>query len=378
MTVRESLRILVVNWLDAENPQAGGAETHLHEIFGRLASRGHHVTALVSGWRGAATRTRSDGMEIHRVGRRYTFSVAAPRYFRRNLADEAFDVVVEDLNKVPLFTPSWVPAPTLLLVHHLFGGTAFQAGPFPVALATWMLERPLPLLYGGLPVVAVSESTREDLVERGLPRESIDVIPNGVDVGRYTPRPGSKTGEPSLLFVGRLKEYKRVDLVLRAVAVLRERDLDVSLTVAGKGDQESALRALARDLEIEDRVSFPGFVSEEEKLGLLRGAWAHVLTSPKEGWGIASLEAAACGTPTVASDSPGLRESVVDGQTGFLVPHGDVDAVASALETLLRDPGLRASMSRDARAFAKTFSWDASADAFETRLRRVVAGEEAG
>lgn len=377
-TDARGLRILVVNWLDRENPQAGGAETHLHETFGRLASRGHSVTALVSGWPGCRRRVELDGIDVRRAGRRYTFSVAGPRYVRRELAREPFDLVVEDLNKVPLFSPLWTSAPVVLLAHHLFGSTAFQAGPFPVALATWWLERPIPLIYRAAPVVAVSESTRDDLVARGLRRERITVIPNGIDLARYTHVEGAKTVSPTLLFVGRLKEYKRVDLVIEAVARLAGLGIEAELVVAGKGDQAESLRRLADRLGVAERVRFAGFVSEAEKVDLLRRAWVHVLTSPKEGWGITILEAAACGTPSVASDAPGLRESVVEGETGFLVPHGDVDALTSALARLIRNPEARAEMGGKARAYAERFSWEASADAFEALLKRVAAGRAGG
>lgn len=373
-----TLRILVVNWLDRENPQAGGAETHLHEIFGRLADRGHSVTALVSGWPGCQPRRRIDSIEVHRTGRRYTFSLAAPRYFRRHLSGDAYDVVVEDLNKVPLFTRFWAGPPVVLLAHHLFGGTAFQAGPFPVALATWLLERPLPVLYRGMPAVAVSESTRDDLVARGLQRGQIEVIPNGIDIQRYTPGLDEKTVSPSLVFVGRLKAYKRVDLILEALDRLDKRGLRVDLAVVGRGEKEDALRGLAARLGVADRVRFHGFVSEAEKIDLMRRSWVHVLPSPKEGWGISAIEAAACGTPTVASDAPGLRESVVDGETGVLVPHGDGVALADALEGLLRDADARTRLGRQARAFAEGFSWDESANAFEGLLRRVVDSASGG
>jgi len=371
-------RILVVNWLDRENPQAGGAETHLHEVFGRLVARGHSVTALVSGWPGCAPRAQLDGIQVHRAGRRYTFSLAAPRYFRRHFATVRFAVGVEHLNNVPLFTRYWTSAPVVLLADHLFGRTAFQAGPFPVALATWWLERPIPLLYRRLPVVAVSESTKDDLARRGLDPERIEVIPNGIDLDRFTPQPDAKTVSATLVYVGRLKAYKRVDLVLDAVAALTERGIRVELAIAGKGDRGPALRAQARRMGLGDRVRFHGFVSEDRKIDLLRRSWIHVLTSPKEGWGIASIEAAACGTPTVASDAPGLRESVADGETGVLVPHGDVEALTSALERLIRNPELRARMGRDARDFASRFSWDASADAMEGLLARVVADNARG
>jgi glycosyltransferase involved in cell wall biosynthesis len=366
------LRILVLNWLDRENPQAGGAETHLHEVFGRLAARGHEVTALVSGWRGCERRASLDGIDVHRSGRRYTYSLTSPVYFRRRLAARGFDVVVEDLNKVPVFSPLWAGVPVVLLAHHLFGATAFQAGPVPVAVATWVLERPVPRVFARARAIAVSESTRDDLVARGLARDLIDVVPNGIDLEHYTPASELRASRATILVLGRLKEYKRVDLVIDAVAVLAGEGLDVQLEIVGDGERLEALRAQARSLGIEDRVHFLGFVAEERKLEALRRAWVHVLTSPKEGWGISNLEAAACATPSVASDSPGLRESVVDGETGILVPHGEVGPLAEALGRLLRDRELHARLARGARSFAEKFSWEASADGVEAVLRRVV------
>jgi glycosyltransferase involved in cell wall biosynthesis len=370
-----SLRILVVNWLDRENPQAGGAEEHLHRVFGRLAQRGHSVTALVSGWAGCRPRVTLDGIDVHRAGRRYTFSLAAPRYYRKHLSASAFDVVVEDLNKIPMFTRYWVDAPVVMLAHHLFGATAFQAAALPVAVATWLLERPIPRLFRETHSIAVSESTKGDLVRRGLNPKLIDVIPNGVAVDHFMPPPdGEEADTPTVFFLGRLKKYKRVDLVIEAIAQLSNGGSDVELLVGGTGGQRERLQAQAARLGVSRQVHFLGFISEERKLELLQRSWVHVLTSSKEGWGISNLEAAACGTPTVASDSPGLRESVIDGETGLLVPHGDVGAVRDALETILSQPERRRAMGRKARTFAEGFSWDAAADRFDELLQRVVAG----
>lgn len=373
------LRILVVNWLDRENPQAGGAEEHLHQTFGRIAARGHEVTALVSGWPGCAPRAKLDGLDVRRAGTRYTFSLAGPRYYRRHLAASGFDVVVEDLNKIPLFTRFWVDAPVLMVAHHLFGITAFQAANPVVAAATWVLERPIPQLFRKTPVVAVSESTKHDLIERGLSRDDIVVIPNGIDVDHYRPGPReTRAARPTLLFLGRLKKYKRVDLVLHAVAELVRRGTDVELVVGGAGDQAEPLRSLAETLGIQDHVRFPGFVADPVKLELLQSSWIHVLTSHKEGWGISNLEAGACATPTVASDAPGLRESVVDGETGILVPHGDVPALVEAIAKLIRDPELRFRMGSAARAFSERYSWAASAEAFEREIEKVVEASRRG
>lgn len=377
MTVhsRKRLRILVVHWQDRENPNAGGAEEHLHQVFGRLVRRGHGVTLLCSGWRGAAPTAELDGIRVHRAGGRYTFNLAAPLHYERHLGDESFDVTVEDLSKVPMLAPRWARAPVhLLLVHHLFGATAFREANPLLATATWLFERIIPAVYRGLPCVAVSDSTREDLARRGLDPSRIVVIRNGVEIEGLGPA-ATRFPDPTVVYLGRLKRYKRVDLVIEAIARLRARGTNVRLIVAGQGGARAQLEAAVRRLRIGDRVHFAGFVPDEEKRELLSRSWVHALTSPKEGWGITSIEASACGTPTVASDSPGLRETVRHGETGFLVPHGDVDAVAAALERAL-EPGNRDRLGSAARDMARQYSWEGVADAFEDLFRRAVS--EAG
>ena len=368
------MKILVLNWLDPENPQAGGAEVHFHEIFRRLVAWGHSVTLLCSAWRGCERRTALDGIEVHRVGGRYTLSLVAPVYFKRQLRAERFDVVVEDLNKVPFFSPFWgVGAPVALIVHHLFGTTAFQEASLPVAVATWLMELPMPKVFRSVPTVAVSESTAVDLARRGMPRSGIQIVPNGVDLEVLsTPAPEERFSEPTLLYLGRLKRYKRIDLLLRAVASLVGRGTPCRLLVAGRGDDRPRLEALTESLGLEQHVEFLDFVSDVEKRELLRRCWINLLTSVKEGWGISNLEAAACGTPTIASDVPGLRDSVVDGRTGFLVPHGDVEILSRRIEELLEDGEKRARFGRGARSFAEGFDWDASARAMEHFLEEQV------
>lgn len=367
------MKILVLNWQDLENPQSGGAEIHLHQVFGRLAARGHEVTLLCSGWPGASPRAGADGMRIHRAGGRNTFSLAAPAYYRKHLASEPWDVVVEDLNKVPLFTPYWIKRPLVLLVHHLFGATAFREASAPFAAATWLLERPIPLVYRGLPAEAVSESTADDLAARGLRRDDIRVIHNGVDLHFFAPDPAvARLAEPTFLYVGRLKRYKRIDLAVEAVSILRDRGSYVRLRIAGRGDEEPRLRAQVERLGLADRVTFDGFVTEERKRELLRACWGTVLPSPKEGWGITNIEAAACGTPAVAADAPGLRESVVHGETGLLVPYGDAQKLAEALGSLAADPPRVATLGAAARRFAEGFSWDGAAERTEAHLAEVA------
>ncbi len=364
------MRILVVNWQDRTNPQAGGAEVHLHELFGRIAARGHEVVLLCSGYRDAAPRDRLDGLEVHRTGGRHTFAVAAWGYYRRHLAARGFDVIVEDLNKIPVWTPWWGRTPVVCLVHHLFGRTAYAEASFPVALLTNLAEACLPAAYRRVPFQSVSYSTRDDLVARGVDAARIAVIVQGIDTSYFTPHPAARSPAPLLAYVGRLKRYKSVELILQAFAALDQPD--ARLEIAGTGEHKPVLEALARSLALGDRVRFLGFISEEEKRALLRRAWAVALTSPKEGWGITNVEAAACGTPAVASNSPGLRESVLDGETGFLVPHGDVAALAGTFGRLLRDPALVTRLGERGRRFAETLTWDRAADLTTAHLERVV------
>ena len=365
------MRVLVVNWQDRENPLAGGAEIHLHEIFGRLAARGHEVTLLCSGWPGAPPRTTIDGISVHRVGTRYTFQFFARRYYRRVLHPESFDVLVEDINKVPLWTPRWGASRTVALVPHLFGTTAFQELPAPLAAKVWLEERPIGRVYAATPFEAISESTADDLAARGIPRERIAVIHPGIDTVAYTPAPKERSPVPLVVYLGRLKRYKRVDLVIRAFAAMQHPT--AQLAIAGAGSYKSALERLAASLDLGDRVHFLGFISEPQKVALLRSAWVLAFTSPTEGWGITTLEAAACATPVVASCSPGLRESVLDGETGFLVPHGDLPALVRALQRLVSDPSLVASLGGAARCFASRFTWEAATEQTEAHLESVIA-----
>ncbi len=365
------MRICAVNWQDLDNPLGGGAETHLHEILERLAAWGHEVVLLCGGWPGCPPRVVRNGVEIHRVGTRQTFALHARRYWERHLAARRFDILYEDINKMPLFTTRWSgPQRVVVVVPHLFGGAAFQELNPLLAAAVWCSERPIPWMYRGVPFQAISESTADDLVARGIPRPLVAVIPPGVSFDHYTPDPAARAPHPTFAYLGRLKRYKGVDLVIRAFAALGR--ADAVLEIAGAGDFRPSLEALVRSLDLGPRVRFLGFVSEAEKLALLRRSWAVALASPKEGWGLTNVEAEACGTPVVASDSPGIRESVRRGETGFLTPHGDIPAMAEALDRLAASPALVASMGRQARAFAETFTWDRCARATEAHLLQAI------
>lgn len=369
------MNILVVNWQDLENPHAGGAELHLFELFGRLAAAGHRVHLVCSGFAGGRPAATVRGVSVERHGGRHSFALLGRSAVRRALAREPWDVVVEDVNKLPLYLATLTRLPFCAIVPHLFGTTAFQEASFPVAALVALAERPIPRGYRRAAFHAISESTRDDLVARGVPAERVCVIHPGVAIERFTPPTGlDRAGSPAFLYVGRLKRYKGVEVALRALALARRDRPDLTLDVAGSGDDRPRLERLARDLEVGAVVRFHGFVDEAAKQRLFRAAWANLFPSPKEGWGLTIMEAAACGTPSVASDSPGLRDSVQHGVTGYLVPHGDAAALARRLLELAGDPAQVARLGAAARRHAEAWTWDDAARATEAHLAGLVAG----
>src|SRR4029077_9665826 len=235
-----------------------------------------------------------DGLRVHRSGGRHTFALHARGVVRRLLRANPYDVVVEDINKLPLFLPMLTRRPFCALVPHLFGSTAFREASWPIASVVWAAERPIPWAYRRAWFHAISESTRDDLVRRGVPAERVAVIYPGVDARWYAPDAmDPRASVPTFLYVGRLKRYKGVEIALRALALARGTRTDLVLEVPGQGDDRRRRERLAASLGVGAAVRFLGFVSEEEKRRRLRRAWALVFPSPKEGWGISNVEAAA-------------------------------------------------------------------------------------
>ncbi|MEZ4585706.1 MAG: glycosyltransferase family 4 protein [Gemmatimonadales bacterium] len=369
------MRILLVNWQDLDNPHAGGAEIHLFELFGRLAGFGHQVRLVCSGWPGCPPRATVRGVEVERHGGRHGFALAGRGAVRRALASDRYDVVVEDVNKLPLYLAGLTTLPFVVIVPHLFGTTAFEEASWPVASLVVLAERRIPRAYRRAWFHAISESTRDDLVARGVARERIEVIHPGIDLEWFTPDPSlDRTPEPSFLYVGRLRRYKGVEVALEALAIARRSRPELRLDIAGSGEDRPRLETVARRLGVETSVRFHGFVDEESKRRMLRTTWANVFPSPKEGWGITVTEAAACGTPSIASDSPGLRDSVQADRTGLLVPHGDAEALARRMLDLASSPDRVRALGAAARRAAEGWGWDDAARATEAHLQRIVAG----
>lgn len=364
------MRLLALNWRDLRNPETGGAEIHLHEILKRAVREGHEVTQISQAVQGLPSEEIMDGVRILRHGRRNTFNFTL-RKFALSLDIAAnYDLVIEDLCKIPFYSPKWSPVPVLTIVPHLFGTTAYREVALPLALYVNFMEAFIPKVYRGSSFIAISDSTKSDLVRRGIDAGKISVIPCGIDTDFYSP--GEPAPEPgSFLYVGRLKKYKGVQLILAALALLRENGRDCTLTVLGSGDYESELKKLTKRLNLDDKVTFEGFVSQERKLYWLRKAWAAVFASEKEGWGLTVIEANSCGTPVIASDSDGLRDSVRNGETGLLVPHGNIEKLAAAMDKLAGDRILREKLAKHGVEWADEFNWDTTASRVITIMKQI-------
>jgi len=366
------MNILVVNWQDITNPQAGGAEVHFQEIFSRIAARGHRVTLCCSSYAGAPAGETIGGVRIIRRGGRALFNFRFPLTYIAALRRERFDVVVEDLNKVPFFTPLYVRRPLAGIGHHLFGASVFRETALPAAAYVYALERAALAFYRKrIPFMVVSPSTEAEFRAHGFPAPRLAVIPNCVDHARYTP--GRKSPVPLLLWFGRLKRYKSADHFLRAIPRVREAFPSVRAVVAGGGDDLPRLESIAREAGLAGAVEFTGYVDEETKIRLLREAWCTVATSMKEGWGLTVVESNACGTPSVAADVPGLRDAVRDGATGLLYRHGNLEELAACLIRVIGDGALRVRLGEEAIRWAARFNWDRSAAETLEFLRGVVS-----
>ncbi|MGH7340770.1 MAG: glycosyltransferase, partial [Candidatus Rokuibacteriota bacterium] len=201
------MRVLALNWRDPEHPEAGGAEVHLAEILSRWVRRGAQVTWIASSFPGAAHEAEIRGMRVLRRGSWWNANWAAARAVRALERQGPFDLLVEDINKIPYFAPLYAKSPVLAVVPHLFGTTVFAEASWPMALVVWAHEAFLPALYGRVPFLVISESTRDDLERRGVAGRRIVVSHCGIDHSRYSPG-GPKTEAPSAAYVGRLRRYK--------------------------------------------------------------------------------------------------------------------------------------------------------------------------
>ncbi len=369
------MNILALNWQDLKNPLSGGAEVHLEELLRRLSSMGHQVTLFCSNYAGGAPEETVEGVRIVRRGSRFDFNFVAPFHLRRLVKQESFDILLEDINKIPFYTPLYLNIPTLVVIPHLFATTVFQEINFILGSYIYCAERPMATVYRRRKFNVISESTAADLKERGIPEKNITVVHCGIDNSTYFHDPAIEKYEtPTIIYLGRLKKYKCVQHLISSLQLLRQTVPKARLMIVGAGDYMEALKSHTASLGLEDCVEFTGFVDSADKVERLRRAHVCVCPSTKEGWGLTNIEANACGTVVVAANVAGLRDSVRDNESGFLYPHGDIEALTEKIRTVITNDIERERLEAGALAWSKQFSWDSAAAAFMKNINETLGG----
>jgi len=355
------LEILLFNWRDWTHPAAGGAEKATYEICKRLVRYGSRVHMVVGSYPNCEPEIEIDGMTISRVGGKYgVYPRSAMKYYF-DLRGR-YDAIVDEINTIPFFTPLYAKEPVVAFIHQLAADVLYEQLPWPQATLWACLEPKVIRLYERS-LIVTSRSTKQDLVKLGIPEARVRTIDYGVD--RRTYRPGKKADFPSILYVGRIKRFKGIHFLLDAMEGVLRYTPEARLTIIGTGDEDYVreLKRQARSISESKIIFFEYGFDEylEHKVRALQEAWVLAFPSIREGFGLSVAEANACGTPAVVFDSPGLRETVIHGKTGLIVPQRDVEALSTAIIEIIRNPALRSKLSEEALNWSRNFDWDVSA-----------------
>lgn len=372
------LRILFLNWRDLSNPASGGAEVYAEQIARRFARAGALVTLFTSRYPDAPPYDWTNDYLIVREGGRFGVYLAAARHLKRHA--RRYDAVVDFQNGIPFFAPLWASADmaVVCVVHHVHQAQFDMYFRWPLNRIARLLESKVSRhVYRHYPLVAVSPSTRAGMRHQLGLRGPIHIVPNGIDPLQPTCLPRSPT--PTIAVVTRLAPHKRLHHLVNAVPDLLHRWPDLRVDIAGTGPARDALAARIQALDLECAVTLHGRVSEQAKSDLLSQAWLTVAPSLAEGWGLTVMEANTVGTPAVAYDVPGLRDSVRDKITGWLVPPGPglATALINALDELA-DPDRQNLIADQSRQWARRFSWESSAERLAAVLLSEIAHREQG
>ena len=363
------MNILVANWRCIKNPEMGGAEIHFHEIFKLIVKMGHEVTLVVHSFPNAKKEETIDGIKIHRVGSKFIFKYAFRWFYKKHLAKNNYDLIVDDISKIPMDTPRYISKPIVGILHHIHGSTLYKEIPAYMAFYISQCEKRIPKYYSGTPMFTVSPSTKEELVSLGQPEEKIDYLYNAIDQDLFAKTKIEKSPTPLLAYIGRIKKYKQVELVIDVLPKLIKKYPNLEFHVGGTGDNLDDLKSYAIKKGVSKSVKFLGFLSEDDKAKLLGQAWIFVTMAMKEGWGITVIEANAMKTPVVGSNVSGLRDSIKDNETGYLVEMYNNSDLVNKISDLIENKEKLNQFSENAKKWSLQFSWQKSAEHFLEKVK---------
>ena len=357
------MRILWLAHRDPLNPKAGGAERSIYELCTRLCKTGHTVTLVSGGWKDCKSKENLQGIEIYRFGKNISPHLALPFF----LLKYHFDLVVNDLgHAVPWFFSTILNHRNIAFFRHLHARSLQgQVNPIMAKLLT-AIERCYFLLYHDTVFVTESITSNNDLLKLGIKEDKIVMIPPGVDRNLF--HATAKTEYPSMVYFGGMRKYKRPQEILYLSKSLLAKFENIKVFIIGTGPEERDMKKLANELNLQDYVKFKGRISSQELSGIVASSWLNVHTSVTEGWGLSILEASSAGTPTVAYDVPGVRDSVEDGLNGIKVKDGNREALTDAVFSILSNPERWWSSSVK---IAQKYTWDKTAELWMKLIEEV-------
>lgn len=351
------MKILILNWRDIRHPLSGGAEISTHEHAKAWVKAGHQVIYFSSFFKGAKKTEETDGINFIRYGNHYTVHLWAFLYFVTKLRGK-IDLIVDEFHFIPFFSTLYFHGKILAFIHETAGEIWFKNKPFPVNLICFLLEPLFFKLYTNVFFMTVSDSTKKDIIKFGIKKENIRVVHNGVwqITNKYT-----KERVPTIIYLGKLAEDKGVKEAILAFEMIKKNIEKIKFWIAGKEEKagyQNKIKEMVDKKGIKNETIFFGYVSESKKHELLKKAWILIHPSIKEGWGLTVMEAAVQGTPTVAYNIVGLRDSIRNDITGLLTKNKHPEELAKKILMLCKNRVLYKKLGDNACIWSKTFNWE--------------------
>lgn len=372
------MNILILSWRGPGHPHGGGAEQASHEHAVSWSKSGHNVTLFTSGYEGSKAEEDVDGVHVIRKGGQvFQVHLRAIIWYLFS-PHPAFDIVIDEIHGIPFFTPLFVKTKKLVFIHEV-AKEVWKLNPWPrpfnlipALIGTLMEPLFFRLIYRNIPFMTVSESTKKDLIMWDIPKDNIWVIHNGFRK-KFPEKQSKKESINTIIYLGALSKDKGIEEALKVFQLLSKEDESWQFWVVGKGEPHylEYLKKESQKLKISKEVKFFGFVDEKEKYKLL--AKAHILLNPsiREGWGLVVIEAASVGTPTIAYDVAGLRDSVKDGETGLLALPNPIDC-AGKIKKVFKDKKLYELLRENCFKWSKEFSWEEASRQSLNLLKKIV------
>ncbi len=352
------MRILILNWRDIKNPSAGGAEILTHEMAKQWVSEGHSVIQLSAGFAGAKKTEITDGVRIVRLGLWWNVHVLAFFYYLKSLRKRV-DVIIDEVHGLPFFSVLYAPHKTILFACEVAEKLFFHVFPYPVALIGRSLEKVYFKIYKNTSVIAISNSTKQDLIARGFKKKNITVLPMGLTIPKNLKKL-PKEKNPTIIYLSRINRQKGAEDAIEAFALIHKTFPRACLWMVGSGSEEYVKRVKnkIRNYGISRFVKFFGYVKDAEKFKLLSRSHILIFPSMHEGWGLVIVEAGIMGTPAAVYNVAGVKDVVKNGERGIIVTKNRPDLLSKAIARVLKNDKLYRRLVKKTKTFEEEIGWE--------------------